>query len=288
MTEKFKYNDDNPRWLNFMQAIVETGDIDPTYYAFRGIRSDIGDDRTKRMLVGMLMFYDIGVASQLSEIADVEEFWKTVHAIYPTCRRGSERRHFRGNNGLKSIASIQKYESPVAFWDAMYDASYLGIKENFKNVSGFGDYFIWKYADYCDRVFDDNVNMTGAIKYLPKEPREGSIIVAREMGLAKEDDFEATIEYCLDACRNIGLMAPPAFNRKVGLLEIETCFCMYKHAVTGNDYVGHDIIDKHNTLALIGSPLSKQMATHLPKILVDDYFPIDKSKSTKVDMFSMF
>lgn len=283
MKDTFDYKDSQPHWLNFMEAIVNTGDIDPTYYAFRGIRNDLSDKDVKKMLVSMLMFYDIGVSCQLTEVPD-DQYWSKVEEIYPTCRRGSERRHFRGENGRKAIESIKPYGSPDKFWDAMYADNYIDIRNNFKNISGFGDYFIWKYADYCDRVFDMPVNMDGAIKFLPKEPREGSRIVAEEMEMQPVDDFESTIKYCLDECAKINLLAPPAFNRPVGLLEIETCYCMYKHTMRGNDYVGHDIMDKINVLKSVDSNIAAKMLPYLPKALRRDYFP-DKSED-KVDLFN--
>lgn len=282
---RFDYDSTQPRWLNFVKAIVDTGDIDPTYYAFRGIRKDLGEKDVKKMLVSMLMFYDIGVACQLTEVPD-NKYWDAVESIYPDCRRGSERRHFRGENGRKSIASIKPFGSPDKFWDAMYGKDYITIRDNFKNISGFGDYFIWKYADYCDRVFDMPVNMEGAIKFLPGEPREGSKIIAREMSLKDENNFEATIAYCLSETNKIGLMAPPAFERPVGLLEIETAYCMYKHAVTGNDFVGNDILNKHHVLKNVDSSLAKTLIKYLPPILSKDFFPQTKINESTVDLFS--
>jgi hypothetical protein len=282
---RFNYNDNHPQWLNFTKAIVQTGDIDPTYYAFNGIRNDIGEKDVKKMLVSMLMFYDIGVACQLTETPD-NKYWDKVVDIYPGCRRGSERRHFRGDNGRKSIESIKPYGSPDQFWDAMYAKDYISIRNKFKNISGFGDYFIWKYADYCDRVFGMPVDMSGAIKFLPGEPREGSKIIAEEMGLSDISNFEATIKYCLDECGKIDLIAPPIFERPVGLLEIETCYCMYKHTVNGNDYVGHDILDKHNVLENVDSDLAKGMIKYLPAKLSRNYFPDISNKSKSVDLFN--
>jgi Alpha-glutamyl/putrescinyl thymine pyrophosphorylase clade 2 len=264
---------------------VDTGDIDPTYYAFRGIRQDLGEKDVKKMLVSMLMFYDIGVSCQLTEVPD-DAYWCKVEKIYPDCRRGSERRHFRGENGKKSIASIKPFGSPDKFWDAMYAKDYLTIRENFANISGFGDYFIWKYADYCDRVFDMPVDMSGAIKFLPGEPRDGSKIIANEMGLKDENNFEATIDYCLSEARGIGLKAPPAFERPIGLLEIETAYCMYKHAVTGNDYVGNDILNKHLVLSKVDSKLAKTLIKYLPPILHRYYFPQTKKMEPVADLFS--
>lgn len=283
MRDQFNYDSNLPHWLNFMVAINNTGDIDPTYYAFRGIRNDLSDKDVKKMLVSQLMFYDIGISCMLTETPD-DKYWDTVDEIYPTCRRGKERRHFRGENGRKSIASIKPFGSPDKFWDAMYADNYIDIRNNFKNISGFGDYFIWKYADYCDRVFDMPVDMKGAIKFLPKEPRLGSVIIANEIGLDDPDNFEAVMKHCIEECNKIGLLAPPAFNRPVDILEMETCYCGYKHVMAGTDYVGSDIIDNIKALKLIDSPIAEKMIKYLPKPLARDYFPTKKEES--IDLFN--
>lgn len=292
---KFEYDHNQPQWLNYVKALSVTGEIDPTYYAFKGVRKELGDDMVKKLLTGMMMFYDMGVACLLAETPDAK-YWEKVDEIYPTCKRGAGRRHYRGENGKKSIADIKRHGTPVDFWNAMSDSTYMGIKRKFDDVSGFGDYFIWKFADFSDRVFEANIDMLGAEKFLPKEPRNGARIIAKEMNLPDPENFEATIKYCLEETTKAGIMASPGFERPLGLLEIETCYCGYKHQTEGDDWVGKDILNHHTSLASIEGDIAKVLAKHLPAKLPRDYFPdlngkgrqteTVKPTKTTVDLFS--
>lgn len=281
MNKQHEYNPDLPKWLNYMVAINNTKDIDPTYEVFKGLIPLVGESTVKKMLVSMLMFYDTGVACQLTETPD-DQYWAKVDEIYPTAKRGKARRHFRGENGRKSIESIKKFWTPEQFWDAMYADNYTKIRKNFDPVSGFGDYFIWKYADFCDRVFDTPVDMSSAVQYLPKEPRRGAKIIAEEMGLSNPDDFDATIKYCLDECEKIGLKASPSFDRPISVLEIETCYCGYKHLVEGDDWAGSDLDKVHDSLNGIPGRLADAMRKLAPARVPKNYFQVPGKKTDKV------
>src|SRR5690606_28721140 len=96
----------------FGRRLITTGDLDPVYIALHGAKLD--DPVLHRWLIAYWCLYHCGVASYLSEFEGVR-FWQELHRAArneepaPTGERwprGSERRHWRGQQAIKSCGEL--------------------------------------------------------------------------------------------------------------------------------------------------------------------------------------
>src|SRR5690606_6511443 len=95
----------NYHLIEFGYDLVQTGDLDPVYIVL--YNSDLSVEELRRWLLAYWCFYDMGTASWINSS---RFYWTRMeHAarskVYP---RGKERRHFRGNSAIKSIADLKQ------------------------------------------------------------------------------------------------------------------------------------------------------------------------------------
>lgn len=274
-------------WLELFKALVETEELDPVYTILYRARKDVGDDAIKRFLVGQMCYYNVGLSAELSDVGS-DRFWEHVQALYPTCKRGSERRHFRGENGRKSIASMMQYGSPEAFFDKMYAPTYAGIRKNFDKVSGFGPYFQWKALDFFERIMGMPVDASDAWQHLPKEPFKGLALVAKEEGL-EGLSVERQLATLVESAQGAGLQCPPDFKRLVGIQELETLLCAYIHYHNGTYRPGEDIDRCYDLLSGVEG-LGRVLIQHVPEKVTQVYPKYGQKvvEETSGSLFDMF
>lgn len=219
-------------WRKFATLMFKLEDADPGYMLLR--RADLSYSQKLRYVLAWCTFYNPGLAARASDFQG-EKFYAFLRKVYPTAKRASERRHFRGQAGLKALAQWQDlYPKPEAMVEACFGSTYLEVRKNMQHMAQMGDYFYWKLADIQDTVMGKPVGFTGCEKYMPKVPQQGAQIIY---------ELEAEIPFCLADLKDItGLVTeyiedipyPVKGGRKLALQEAETVCCVFKQHVVGD------------------------------------------------------
>jgi len=214
-------------WRKFANLMFELEDADPGYMLLA--RAKMDEAKKLRYILGWCTFYNPGLAARASDFQGAA-FYEFLRSIFPTAKRATERRHFRGQAGLKALAQWQSlYPKPEAMVEACFAKSYMGVRKNMQHMAQMGDYFYWKLADIQDTVFHHPVDFTGSAKYMPKLPKQGALIIG---DMENSFELEETMSI-ID--RHIGVLDHPfSPKRKLKLQESETVACVFKQHWNGN------------------------------------------------------
>jgi hypothetical protein len=247
----------------FAKVDVYTGDIDPTYWAIHRARSVFGHGWATRFAVAMLCYYHTGTAAQAADY-EGDDFWSFINDQYKTAPRAAERRHWRGQQGINSLNSMYQFSpNPDEFFQKIADKSegyYWGVKKVCENhLKGFGAYFVLKICDYMDRCLDLPINQkyAGLDVNLPTLPAQAASL------LCPGEPIPRAFLIACARVQELGLLAPPLFDRPVGPAEVETILCDWKRAKYGNHVVGDDVADKRESLVGYG-PHAERMIELFP------------------------
>lgn len=216
-------------WRKFSELMFGLEDADPGYMLLR--RADMPRAKKLRYVLAWCTFYNPGLAARACDYQGAE-FYEFLRSVYPTAKRASERRHFRGAAGLKALQQWQHlYPRPEALVEACFGPTYLHVRNNMKHMAQMGDYFYWKLADVQDTVFGDPVDFTGCERYMPKVPKQGAHIISNlEENL--DGDLETTMQLVTRHIRDISY--PVKAGRKLALQEAETVCCVFKQHYVGD------------------------------------------------------
>lgn len=228
-------------WQTFTKKIFKNWDADPGYYAIQ--QTPMKQAQRLRLAVAWCSFYNLGIAAKASEYQG-EEFYDYLKAVYPTAKRASERRHFRGRAGMAALEQWQsKWPKPEALAEHMQGSSYFEVRKRGQQVAQFGDYFYWKWCDLNEVLFNNPVNMAGSAKYSPKVPQQGAELIYKmthpdkEMMWGIDEDVESIYNKITDYGRRKHVPCP-IMERPFGIAEAETVCCVYKQMVNGGYIYG--------------------------------------------------
>jgi hypothetical protein len=262
----------------FCEVLIETGEIDPSYIMLHRLRSTKGDEWVKRFCVAYLLFYHTGTAANAAQYEGVD-FWSYLNGAFNEPNtRGTERRHFRGDNGRKALHELwARYMHPESWFDLPryhspnYGIFYDLIKHH--KIPQFGDYFIWKWNDFSMCVFDDDRDMRKITRYLPQPPRKALTSIWKDehysLGLARLTQMISDI--------------PEPFagtpRRMCGPSEAETIACSIKGYIMVHPPtpVGYDIEEKKQQLRFVkDEDLARMMESYLPASIAKNTYRVDK------------
>jgi hypothetical protein len=249
----------------FITVDVMCGDSDPVYYAVaRTFQTK--PNWTKRFCVAMLAYYHMGVALKAAE-HEGNDFWQYLYSIYGVAPRGSERRHFRGAGGLKTLNAMAAWEKDPDKWFDRFGHTYASVALQVQNnFWGWGPYFVLKLCDYLDRCLDHPIeNYIGLERNLPRSPIKA--LEAMFPGGTASYEF---MNLC-DRIQGLGLKACPDFTRPIGPAEVETSLCGWKTTKFGGNWFGADIDSKREELTQLGEA-GRAMADLLPPSFPRDTF----------------
>lgn len=230
--------------INFARDLVTSGELDPPYILIHNLREAYGQDYADRFALYYFMFYDLEGAVKA---ALAPSFWAYVESVYPTAKRVSARRHFRGDKGWQAVRALQRFGSPSQVWQSMHRPSYRGLVQNIdRNFQGcqIGLYFAWKAMDILDRCLGMPVNLSLAetTEFLPEVPVKG----AKGLFPNEENPVMYALSKIVDAIS--GLDAPGARTRKCSYPEVETILCA-AYGLQKNTYkMGSDLVHRHQEL----------------------------------------
>lgn len=246
----------------FGAYLLESGELDPIYSGLHALFPQ----RTRaldRFLVSYWCFYHAGFACWMSE-QDDHEFWKWMRVAAKNVieapdggrwPRGSERRHFRGAQAINAVDELRAnyhFASDMVNFVSDWNAGNEGRKRDngisavFGRVQqhrGFGDWISFKVADMMDRCLGIPVQFDNAHVFMFTDPVKGVHLAAEHWGWRSNgedvDDLSRRVVELLQA--EFGSFdAPPLFDRKVNIQEIETILCKWKSHLNGHYALGKD------------------------------------------------
>jgi hypothetical protein len=249
-------------WQRFAELTIKTNDLDPMYSVIRALYHEKYERWLGRFILYFLMFYDAGGAYYAARDTTDATFWDYVKKVYPTAKRGTERRHFRGVAGLRAMANFG-YRAPWEIIKEIHRDNYTELEDNIRrNWEGtqMGPYFIWKLFDIYNLIgMPVSLSLNEALRYMPDEPRKAAAHFFPEVSFK---------EALITVTHGISKYEHPVTHGYCGYAEAETVLCMMKGFFkTRAHRIGDDIEDKYKQLE--GIPYLQDMLP--PRIDMDLY-----------------
>lgn len=228
----------------FARDLVFVGELDPMYDLIYQGRKRYGAQWSAQFVMHFFMYYDAGQAAALARAHTELDFWPMQNYGYEGFRRGTERRHFRGDKGRQALRNFQAMGSPQDIWD-LPPLSYSKLVDYVGNAWGgtqTGPYFTWKAMDLLERCLGVQIELSlaDAAFYLPDEPRKAAKMLWPNYPLT------AVLERVRGMVSD--LTAPGQPSRRCGYAEAETILCALKGYLKGSYKFGSDIDRRHEQL----------------------------------------
>lgn len=234
-------------WRKFARLTVQTGDLDPMYDLIYKGRMKYGGQWGYQFALHFFMYYHPGQAAAMANAKTELDFWHMQNHGYEEFKRGTERRHFRGEKGRIAMLTFQRMGSPKEIWQKLWSPTYTLMLDNIKaEFQGcqIGPYFAWKAMDILDRCLSLPVSLSlkEAMLGMPDEPRESAKYFFPDMNLG------SVLDMIVEEICDMDAQGQP--NRKCGYAEAETILCMMKgYFKTKTHTIGDDVDEKYNQLA---------------------------------------
>ena len=234
--------------FEFGRKLIESKDVDPVYV----LLWNCPEVQTvlKRWLIAYWCFYHMGTSSWIADGGSENRFWGKMEQAaaskeFPRC---PERRHFRGQNAVKSVSYL-RYHGIDKLFEPFEDG--MAAREVMKEVQkwvGFGPWISFKVADMLERLDLARIVFKSEDVYLFDSPKEGAERMRAELGVGVDDEDLQTwaVETLTEEFRD--LTAPPNHQRLVGPQEAETVLCKWKSYLNGSYRLGEDIESCRNCL----------------------------------------
>jgi hypothetical protein len=227
-------------WYDFGVDLITAQDLDPIYTIL--VAADLPDDLLKRVLLAYWCFYHIGVASYVAEAGSDRFYAVMAEGLEGTkWPRGFERRHWRKTAARNSLQSLKDFGSPEAVVDYMTQPlTFPELSKRVQRFYAFGQWIAWKIGDMTERVIGYDLDFSGTSLMMWKDPVMAAAMI--KFGDKRHPITEGELnEVCadfLDAFRHYN--APPWFDRRVNIQEVETILCKYKAHKYGFYPMGND------------------------------------------------
>lgn len=287
--------------IAFGHTTISSGDIDPVYIALTSM--GLSQEQLGRWLMAYWCYYHCGFASYASEF-EGDAFWAVLFEAAQNTTpapdggrwpRGSERRHFRGQQALNALTDLKAAYGNAPERMALVCAAldqytpeenrpFEAVSRAAKGHRGFGPWIAFKVADMVDRVLGIPVNFNDAAVFMFDDPVKGARLVAKWIALGEPDEVDADelladlkfpaskaeIEACIEAAVSrlydyLGhLDAPPCYSRKINLQEIETVLCKWKSHLRGHYPLNNDIDEIVHGLADCWGQTAIKFREHMP------------------------
>jgi hypothetical protein len=240
----------------FGRQLLETEDLDPVYVILW--EAELPTKKLHRWLLAYWCFYHVGVASYLSEYRGDEFYTKLMESTFGTTHpRGTERRHFRGQQAKVIVESFIKSDvDPSKILHSLdigkKEISAKEVMYRVKTLRGFGDWISFKVADMLERLGICPVQFKPEdIFEMFDSPRKGAELMEEKHGPAKGNTYTWAHNQLLRKFRTY--TAPPRHERRINIQEIETILCKWKSHLSGHYKVGKDTVEIEEGLRLYGT-----------------------------------
>ena len=269
----------------FGTHLLDTGDLDPVYIALH--KMELDESRLARWLVAYWCFYHCGVASYMADMKNPDNYWeymmRAAQNTLPTplggrWPRGHERRHFRGQQGVDAIISLNSRYPEPAMWIDELRGKKVHFTEFSKQVQqerGFGPWISFKVADMFERLELAEIDFSESEIFMFKDPREAALRLWRsKMGMSEHampKDEPEVLRQIVGFLKHYfkDYTAPPRHERGIGLQEVETILCKWKSSMNGHYPPQNDTIEITQGLGewSVHSPTANLMLGCMPKVL---------------------
>lgn len=239
----------------FGEALLNARDLDPVYTILHhGKLSNL-----KEYLLAYWCFYHVGTASW---IVDQPDYWKAMETAAGSkdWPRSSERRHFRGNNAIQSVAYLKSkgvYDlfKPLTAYSSIPVARVMRLVQEW---AGFGPWIAFKVADMLERLGLCEVRFNSGAMFLFDSPKEGAELAWEKYGKGNRPEHvgewavasilsHLALPKTRSKLEGRGL-APPDYGRLLGVQEAETILCKWKSYLGGHYKIGEDVESVHKGL----------------------------------------
>ena len=232
--------------IEWGRLLIQTNDHDPLYVGLS--RWDVKGSRLRRFLLAYWSCYSVGASWWLSQHSGTR-FWNWLEVaarneepspIGGRWPRAHERRHWRGQKCVESVAKLRTMKShPEELVLSLEGFNRLNeVERAVTQWPQFGPWIAFKAADMLERVLGCPIWFPDDIITLYKDPRKGADMAAEVMGLA------GPAAVIIDMYEAYGGMIAPGFGdnaaRLVNIQEIETVLCKWKSARNGHYWIGMD------------------------------------------------
>lgn len=246
----------------FGEELLRTNDLDPVYVVLWN--ANLEPNTLKRWLLAYWCFYHVGTASWIADHKLEPFYWEGMEraAASKEWPRGSERRHFRGQASVKSVAWLkEKRMWPLFNWFQVHRVTTLPeVMGYVQSWYLFGDWIAFKVADMMERLDLVEVSFPPESMFsMFDAPKKGAELMAELHGPATGTNVYSWAYEQLT--HNLeGVMAPPRYEREVNVQEIETILCKWKSHRNGHYPVGKDTMEiKHGLELFANSNVARQL-----------------------------
>lgn len=254
----------------FGRELIASEDLDPIYTMLH--RSSLSWEQKSRWCLAYWCFYHAGVCSYIVEQPE-QKFWGLMMdaAINDRSRktwpRGTERRHFRASAAINSVRYMtDNFRSASAVVDYFGSGilDLVGVANRVTSIPAFGPWIAFKVADMMERCLNFQVKFYVGHLYFYKTPIQGAELACEKWTSAHLPPREA-LGYAVSRLQREfkDFMAPPSYNRPVGIQEIETVLCKWKSHMGGHYEPGKDTKEIRHGLDGWGD-LAQEMKGYLP------------------------
>lgn len=235
----------------FGAELLRTEDLDPVYPML--LAAELPPSQLSRWLLAYWCFYHCGVASYISDAPTLAKFWAEMRGAAVNNRsirtwpRGSERRHFRGvqaGNGVEGLA--ERFPDPVNMLEILKTYKrFVDLNRYVQSWRQFGPWIAFKVCDMTQAVLGHELSFEGASLTMYAEPVKGAKLAYQTQWFPGDDAERHPafyVDYALERLAKAyqGQLAPPHYQRPLGLMEFETILCKWKSHRNGHYPVGHD------------------------------------------------
>lgn len=249
--------------FEFGKQLVETADLDPVYVVIWESPLVRDQEKLAKWLWGYWLFYHMGTASWL---VDQPNFWKALAAAAATKEhpRSSERRHFRGAQAIKAVESLRALRlTPSELISGLVDGDQplelSTVLQRVKQHRGFGDWIAFKVADMLERLQCARILFRpDHIFEMYDSPRKGAEDMSVRHGPFQGNLYVWAYHMLCKSTELRLLLAPPRYERRLNIQEIETILCKWHSHLAGHYTVGKDIAEiKHGLERYEHTPTAK-------------------------------
>ena len=244
--------------VRFGASLINANDLDPVYVVLWS--SGFDDSKMKRWLLAYWCFYHMGTSSW---IVDQNDYWKAMETAAGSkdWPRSSERRHFRGNAAVTSVEYLKQRGIENLYSELRGTLTIQQVMKTVQSWRGFGPWIAFKVADMLERLNLCEVRFDNAAMLLFDSPRIGSELAWKlyRKDQPMIDDVSGWAVSLL--LKSLGsLRAPPRYERKINVQEVETVLCKWKSYLNGHYTIGEDIESIRKGLSVFAdSPTCSQL-----------------------------
>jgi hypothetical protein len=242
----------------FGERLVFSKDLDPVYVILWEGTPELEGVDLCRWLLAYWAFYHVGTASYITQCAlnggkgsPDSRYWDAMlrAAGSKDWPRGSERRHYRGQQAERSVEwladqGVEYLFRTITHFPDGYSPELADVMNLVQCWRGFGQWIAFKVADMLERL--DLVPVVFTEEDLGKfsdGPRQGAELLWKVEGEPHSGAGDRVLPWAVGRLRKkLGhIPAPPRYERGLDVQEYETILCKWSSHMKGHYPLGNDI-----------------------------------------------